>query len=391
MFGSQILDIAIAMIMFYLFISLVCTAVREGIEALTKSRAMNIERGLRELLADPTGTTIMRNLMDHPLLSGLYAGGYNPAHLNRGFTGLGPKILPNNNMGRWARQNLPSYIPSANFAAALLDLTVRGPADQCPPGGPMQLSLDAVRNSIASLPNSQVQRAILSAVDRANGDLAQAQKNLEDWFNSAMDRVSGWYKRRTQMILFVLGVFAAIALNLDSFAVLNAVSTNKSIRDGLVAAADTAKGKESDPNFMKTLAGDFQKLNLPMGWQDRHHPLPQSCVPQNVGAPPAKSGGGAPSKSSGAGPAKSGGAAPSKSGGVAATGTVECTAVLDCWSWAKIILGWLITAAAVTLGAPFWFDTLGKFMQVRSTVKPQDQQSAQAPAPAASPAAQPAA
>jgi hypothetical protein len=35
-------------------------------------------------------------------------------------------------------------------------------------------------------------------------------------------------------------------------------------------------------------------------------------------------------------------------------------------------LGWLLTAFAVSLGAPFWFDLLNKFVVVRSTVKPQE-------------------
>lgn len=35
-------------------------------------------------------------------------------------------------------------------------------------------------------------------------------------------------------------------------------------------------------------------------------------------------------------------------------------------------LGWLITAAAISLGAPFWFDTLNRFMIVRSTIKPKE-------------------
>jgi hypothetical protein len=35
-------------------------------------------------------------------------------------------------------------------------------------------------------------------------------------------------------------------------------------------------------------------------------------------------------------------------------------------------VGWLITALAVSLGAPFWFDMLNKFIVVRSTVKPHE-------------------
>jgi hypothetical protein len=35
-------------------------------------------------------------------------------------------------------------------------------------------------------------------------------------------------------------------------------------------------------------------------------------------------------------------------------------------------LGWLLTALAVSLGAPFWFDMLNKIIVVRSTVKPHE-------------------
>ena len=33
--------------------------------------------------------------------------------------------------------------------------------------------------------------------------------------------------------------------------------------------------------------------------------------------------------------------------------------------WLKRIFGWLITTAAVSLGAPFWFDLLGKVANLR--------------------------
>ena len=40
--------------------------------------------------------------------------------------------------------------------------------------------------------------------------------------------------------------------------------------------------------------------------------------------------------------------------------------------WLQTLLGWLITAFAATLGAPFWFDLLNKVSVVRSTVKPRE-------------------
>jgi hypothetical protein len=37
-----------------------------------------------------------------------------------------------------------------------------------------------------------------------------------------------------------------------------------------------------------------------------------------------------------------------------------------------VLAGWIVTALAISFGAPFWFDTLNRFMVVRSTVKPQE-------------------
>ena len=42
------------------------------------------------------------------------------------------------------------------------------------------------------------------------------------------------------------------------------------------------------------------------------------------------------------------------------------------FSAVTLFAGWLMTALAISLGAPFWFDTLNRFMVVRSTVKPQE-------------------
>jgi hypothetical protein len=40
--------------------------------------------------------------------------------------------------------------------------------------------------------------------------------------------------------------------------------------------------------------------------------------------------------------------------------------------WFLKAIGWIITGLAISLGAPFWFDTLNKIMIVRSTVKPHE-------------------
>jgi hypothetical protein len=43
-----------------------------------------------------------------------------------------------------------------------------------------------------------------------------------------------------------------------------------------------------------------------------------------------------------------------------------------------LLAGWVMTALAISFGAPFWFDTLNRFMVVRSTVKPQEKSKTEA-------------
>ena len=78
MFGSRILEVAIGIIFIFLLVSMICSAIREGIESWVKSRAAFLEHGIRELLHDRHAVGIARSLYTHPLVYGLYASEYEP-------------------------------------------------------------------------------------------------------------------------------------------------------------------------------------------------------------------------------------------------------------------------------------------------------------------------
>ena len=84
MLGSDTLEIAIGLIFVYLVLSLICSAINELIEGLLNARAANLERGLRELLADPAGTGLVKAIYEHPLIHGLFKGTYDPAKTKKG-------------------------------------------------------------------------------------------------------------------------------------------------------------------------------------------------------------------------------------------------------------------------------------------------------------------
>src|SRR3954470_15859031 len=99
MFGSAILEVAIGIIFLYLLVSIVCSAVREGIEGWFKSRAAYLEYGIRELLHDRQGQDLASHFFNHPLIFGLFSDEYKPGRPYK------PGILASGS-------NLPSYIPS---------------------------------------------------------------------------------------------------------------------------------------------------------------------------------------------------------------------------------------------------------------------------------------
>jgi hypothetical protein len=316
MFGSEILDVAIGVMFVFLLVSLICSAIREGIEAWMRSRATHLEQGIRELLNDPGATGLAKSLYDHPMVSVLYRGKYHPIDTITGWT----TALTRN-------KTLPSYIPSRNFALALMDMAARGPLVDAATSdaGAHVLSIDALRKNISGLGSPAVQRVLLTAIDTAQGDLERVQKNIEAWYDAAMDRVSGWYKRTTQALLFVLGLFVAVVLNINTITIADYLYRDETARATLVARAQDAVANPqfADRATYPGIQTELESLTLPIGW-DRG--LPQH--PGSDGQPTA--------------------------------------------DWVRIIAGLLITAFATTLGAPFWFDLLNKVMVVRSTVKPHE-------------------
>jgi hypothetical protein len=149
-----------------------------------------------------------------------------------------------------------------------------------------------------------------------------------------MERVTGWYKRRGQAIMLVLGLGVVIAVNADTIAISTSLSRDKAVRDSLVAAAQDYVKQQSDkqePDIdkpterVKQYTDKIRNLGLPLGWS-KGNPL---SMPDE-------------------------------------------TKPYESMSWPMKIIGWLITTMAISLGAPFWFDLLNKFVAVRSSIKPKE-------------------
>jgi hypothetical protein len=321
MFGSTLLDIVIGLILVYLLLSLICSALNEIIEGFLKKRAADLERGIRELLHEEKGTGLLKSLYEHPLVSGLFKDKYDPNKT----------------------RNLPSYIPARSFAMALMDIVLPGQANTSSGAAGASVSQSALpagstnplkplRDAIGNINNAEVKRALITLVDAAGNDVSKARENIEAWYNSAMERVSGWYKRRAQLIILALGFLVVVAINADTIAITTSLSRDKAVRDSLVAEAQEFAKQQPTSVEAKEKVGQYTEkisnLGLPLGWS-KGNPL---SIPDETN---------------------------------------------ESMSWPMKIIGWLITTLAISLGAPFWFDLLNKFMAVRSSLKPKEKSPAE--------------
>jgi hypothetical protein len=387
---TDTLDVGIGLALVYLLVSLIMTSLSEAIEAVFKKRAVDLERAIAEMLQGDESA--LNALYDHPLISALFPGAYKQRKQVPAGTRLLGGAREVHPAPRWRGRNLPSYIPRDLFSAVLTELHENG-----------ELS-------------DRIQKAI-GTISRATGfDPAATRKGIENWYDNAMDRAAGWYRRRTQGRLLWMGLLVAVLANVNSVTIANYLAHAPEARKAVVqiatnasaqspgwlakgqaaeeagndapqpAAAGTPEvannndtdGNATDGNVVEapaaavvnsqrpaapaakadplTYYGDYktqlEKIGVPIGWSD-------ASRKQTLA-------------------------------GFQNTGGVR-------WLLAAFLLavGYLTTALAIMLGAPFWFDLLGRLIVIRSTVKPNekspDEASKDAHAEAARPAAKAAA
>ncbi len=222
----------------------------------------------------------------------------------------------------------PSYLNGQTFALAIIGgLT---------PDTPLP-AFDDIKKAIGDLNvNSNIRDALLSQVSNADGDLTRLRNNIANYFDSTMDRVSGVYKRYLKWISLAVGFVIVILLNADSIKVGQSLWNDSSLRAQIVANSGTfvkAGIPSTDVNSISPTALGQQLGKL----EDNIRPLPIGLTQNEVAYLWS---------------AVSGNQHMSWSG---------------FWWFLSKLFGLSITAFAISLGAPFWFDMLSKFMNVRGT------------------------
>jgi hypothetical protein len=265
----------------------------------------------------------------------------------------------------------PSYVPPKTFALTLLDIFAKGQTA----AATAEQRVAQIKASIDNLPDSDVKKSLQALLVNCTDSVTQVEKKLEDWFDNSMDRVSGWYKNRVQIWTIVIASLVTILANADTIQIAQKLMINPALRDKIVEEAKTANTANTDqtnsgksaPTLTAQQKADLSSL---AGWTAEFRMLHrlQACADAGLR-----------------------GAGQSQTDCIAKTGQPDggssnpqfvaawnndafpgmdlFSAILFPWLWAIVpghLVGWVFTAIAASLGAPFWFDTLNKFMNVRA-------------------------
>ena len=204
MFGSLALEIAISLSLLYLLLGLMCSVLNEWVAGILNMRAKNLWEGVRNLLYDSEGTGLAKQLYDHALVKNLGKAG-----------------------------TLPSYVPSRTFALALFDLVA--PSEGL--GNHENVTRYSECDRQYSKSTSQSEH-LVALIDDAGDDLKKARENVERWYDDAMDRVSGWYKRKTQVFILLWALAVTLSVNADTILIANTLAHDATLRASLVAMAE---------------------------------------------------------------------------------------------------------------------------------------------------------
>jgi hypothetical protein len=398
MFGSVILDVVIGLVLVYFLYSLLATTINEIIASVLKSRSEKLKMAIKRMLVDDnagfTGlsTKLLDHFYGHPLIKymsrdgkrapsfisaenfskvvvdslktmGNISGNFSPAALSSVLASLKKPLAVPEEMSALLkkyldkgsyddfRKELGEKIKSGkgelpSVLKNLLESFLKNP----------KYKADKFRKEVSALlePNDTI-RLFESFLSDANGDLEKFRKYLEKWFDDMMDRATGWYKRKTQIVIFIIGFSLALIFNVDTIQIVKTLSVDKNAREQMIGLAKSYVEKKKEFNHsdsleldsLLTLAkqqinGDVSATNavLGLGWN----------APKNVHW------------------VKEQLAEVSKENTI----TGKLMKIIVCiFTFLKknflAFIGWIITTLAISLGAPFWFDLLNKFMSLRGS------------------------
>ena len=200
---------------------------------------------------------------------------------------------------------LPSYIAPETISTVLLRVIAQENGEE---SFVTRTAADA-RQATGKIKEGNPLKEVLNAlIDNSEEHANSLNSSLAGWFDEGMDRVAGWYKRQVKVLIFIIAGVVTIGTNASTIHMGEELWRNDALRASIAAQAQVVAAEQNTAALEKETLQALE--SFPIGWDRRPE---------------------------------------------------------DMSGWPKLILGWFMTIAAVSLGAPFWFDLLGKVANLRGS------------------------
>jgi len=314
MIQGATLDVAIGVLLLFLVVSLLGSAVVEAVGGFFHRRSKNlwdtIDLMLGQATIKETGEKLVDRIYRQPFVTTLVqpkAQRLYPKTLEEGArtrdvrsfkSGLEPDV-------RKRRFHGPQHLGSEAFASSFIEAIK--------PDGSVEQSVAKLKSAVADLPDA-ISKPIGALLVEVGDDFVAARDRIERWYDDHMTAVSVWYRRQTRYFLFVAGLVVAVLGNIDPFAATKTLYRDEAVRESVLEQAERIGGTDCEANeqadariecLRDELGGS---VALPIGWSGIDH---------------------------------------------------------SAGSWILRVVGWVVAAGAVTIGAPFWFDLLRRALAHR--------------------------
>lgn len=280
------IEVAIGLAVMYLLLALLCTIVNEILATWRGLRAKDLRTGITKLLQDENVKGIAKDFFDTPIIKSISS---------------------------MAGKHGPSYLASKDFASALVGILQTNATKvelAAPPQGAEEADKQRLTQAVSDLAQtSDAGKVLASFFKEVGNDAEKLQARVAHWYDEAMERWGGNYKRNAQKWSFAIAVIVVVAFNADTFFVAKALWNDPAARSEIADAAQNIAPEElNDPQY-SYVREELRKF--PLGWQFDQ---------------------------------------PMSMGGL---------------YWILKLAGLFVSALAVSLGAPFWFEVLNKLNAIR--------------------------
>lgn len=323
---APVLDFCISMLLIFFLLSIVVSGLTEFWSSRIgkNSRSTLLFESLLKVFNDPNNRNFAEAIYRHPLVE---------------------NSKPTEN-------DLPAYLDSKTISQTLIEVILR---DQFPyqiqydsEGRPKVIEpnlesidiLSLFTKSINELKPSDL-KTMLQSFILGSKSIEEVKPKIEYWYNSYMDRVSGWYKRRLKVSLFFSALLVTIFINADLFRISKALWNDQELRSALVEQAIQVTNDstflhemegmtpEEKKEYVDEIYSELKLKSLPIGWVSE---------------------------------------LPDKESNFFELISYNC----EKYASFSTVFGWILMAFALHLGAQFWFDALVKLVNIRGAgVKPE--------------------